>query len=209
MFLDTWSAAAQAQIAGSAVRPGIFLYLAMATPMLLWGGVGDMDLPEDLVLMSAMKAQGMGELVDIPPVQQLVNGLAERIDFTLSGVSANILALASGDAPEVRGSPCSLGFMVFGSSTDTVGAWQPLSPVSWMWDGVCDVVKGATGPVDEQGDRVRSVSLSVGSLFTARKRSSIAYWTDAEQRKRSPDDSFCDHVAALNSGVTKRFKPRS
>ena len=44
------------------------------------------------------------------------------------------------------------------------------------------------------GQVVRRVTLSVGSAFTDRSRPQLTFMTPTDQRRRSPDDAFCDRV---------------
>ncbi|MNE93437.1 hypothetical protein D3C80_1912900 [compost metagenome] len=38
------------------------------------------------------------------------------------------------------------------------------------------------------------MTLSVGSAFTDRSRPQLTFMTPTDQRRRSPDDAFCDRV---------------
>ena len=198
MALSGWSDAAKAQLSGSTVRPGVLLRIDATTgPLRLWGGAGSLQIPPDAVESAPAIYQGMGVITGLPAISQLANGLAERVEFKLSGVSDTIRGLAADEANTVRGVSCMIGFLVFG------GDWQPLAPVAWLWEGTSDVVKST------RKGRVRTISLSVGSMFNGRRRPAFNYWTDAQQRERSSDDAFCDHVALYTAGTTRRFKPRT
>lgn len=198
MSLPGWSDAAQAQLSGSTVRPSVMLRIDATTgPLRLWGGVGPLQIPADAVESEPATYSGMGVLTGLPAVSQLANGLAERVEFKLSGVTPAIRALAADGADTVRGVSVRLGFMVFDAD------WQALSPVAWLWEGTADVVKST------RKANARTISLSVGSMFNSRRRPAVGYWTDAQQRERSADDAFCDHVAVYTAGTTRRFKPRS
>lgn len=197
MILDGWSMVAKAQLKAETLRLVLFFRLASDPVVRAWSGVGDFAIPSDLVEPGGAIYRGIGDVVGWPAVQQLINGAAERVEFALSGVTAEILQLARDDAVTVNGATVNLGFCVLDADL------QRISPVAWLWEGVADVVTPS-----RQGD-TRAVTLSVGSLFTIRKRASLNTWTDAQQRKRSATDTFCAGVASLNAGVTKRFQPRT
>ena len=200
--LDGWSTAAKAQVAGSVVRGVILLRIESLPILRVWSGIGDFAIPADLIETAPATFQGMGELAGLPAVSQLINGQAERADFTVSGVTAETLALATEEAGVVKGAPVNLGYCVLDE------AWQILSPVAWLWEGTADVVK-TDRPAVADGVPVRSVTISVGSVFTGRRRPRLGFWTDAQQRRRSAYDAFCSYVGSLSRGATKRFKPRS
>lgn len=52
------------------------------------------------------------------------------------------------------------------------------------------------------GEVVRRVSLSVGSAFTDRTRPQLGFYTDKDQRRRSPNDAFCSRVASYSVDST-------
>lgn len=196
-MIDGWSDTAKAQLKRETVHGVLLLRIASDPVVRAWSGVGDFPVPDDLVEEGGATYRGIGEVVGWPAVQQLINGVAERVEFALSGVTAEMLQLARDDAVIVNGATVHLGFCVLDE------ALQRISPVAWLWEGTADVVTPA-----RNGD-VRSITLSVGSLFTIRKRASLNTWTDAQQRRRSPDDTFCAQVASLSQGTTKRFEPRT
>jgi hypothetical protein len=37
----------------------------------------------------------------------------------------------------------------------------------------------------------------------------MAFFTDADQKKRSSTDTIFDHVAAINAGTSRRFGPKT
>lgn len=169
----------------------IFLFrLESDPPAYLWSGVGLLDVEGDAIA-PATRYRGLGELMEVPTVQQLINGIADRQPFGLSGVDPEILQIANGE--DVRGAIVRIGSLALGPDN------QPIAPVEWEWEGVADVINA-----DSRGG-VRSVSLSVGSADTARSRAALDFWTDAQQRQRSPDDAICSHVALITGGKTRRF----
>lgn len=194
-----WGLAAQRALAGDLVKPAILFHFVTDPVIRLWAGVGDLAIAADLVEdEDGAIYTGMGELLSPPEVNALVNGLAERVEFGLSGVaiSGAVAALASQEAASIRGAAVNLGFFVFGPDH------QQLSPTLWLWDGVADNLK-VNLTSTEDGGELRTVSVSVGSIMTGRQRPALSYLSPRDQRRRSANDAFCDHVPGYDAGVTK------
>jgi hypothetical protein len=145
---------------------------------------------------------GVGELVGMPVLSQLVNGTADRVEFTLSGVDASILALADAEADTVRSAPVHVALMAFDEDFQ-----ESTSPV-WIWEGEADVPRVSRQSVageDGSFQVVRSMSLSVGSVFTGRRRANLSFMNGVDQRRRSSDDAFCDRASVYSSGTTRKW----
>lgn len=167
-------------------------------PARLWSGVGDLDIPADGIEDAPARYLGGGELLSAPDFQQLVNGIAERLDIQVSGVSAETLRLALEDAPDVKGADVHLVTFLFDDN------WQLVS-VSYEALFRADNLLVDSKP-DENG-RVRTLTLSIGSDNTSRSRGELLFFTDAHQRRRSPDDAIFSHVGTITVGKSRRFGP--
>lgn len=181
--------------ASGAPRWSLFFRAECATSVVrAWLGVGDYALPADDLETEGGTYLGVGLVGDMPALRQLVGGLAERIDFTLNGADPITFSLADDETDEVRGAPVNVGIVFFDED------WQQADDIAWLWDGTADVIK-----VDRSGsgDSIsRTVTLSVGSAFTDRTRPQLGFYTDKDQRRRSPTDSFCARVAAYGVDST-------
>lgn len=166
----------------------------------LWTGLGHLDTPADYVDPAGARWSGAAELISIPALRSVINGTAERIEFTLSGVSGETLRLAQADVATIRMAECRIGRVAFDD------AWQIIGGIAWEWIGIADAIR-VQGRSNEAG-RERSIALMVGSADTFRANPNFTYWTDASQRLRSSDDAFCDQVANISNSVTRRFGPR-
>lgn len=142
---------------------------------------------------------GGAHLLDIPSLKMLINGAADRIDIRVSGVDAATLRLAQDDRAEVQGAAVLIGYVHSDENWQIVGA-----PV-WEWRGTADVMT-ITGQRSE-GGRERTITLSVRAGDTRRSNPLPAFFTYADQHRRSSDDEFFDHVAQITAGVTRRFGP--
>lgn len=180
-------------------RESIVVRIACDPPALLWSGLGLLPLPADNVIPEDAFALGGGELVSVPDFQQLIGGTAERLDFTVSGVNEETLRLALEDAPSVRGARVDVGTVQFDD------AWQAQG-VEWesVFEARSLTVSRAQG---QDGSANRTITLTIVQGSTTRSRAKLAYFTDADQRRRSADDAVFSHVAGLNAGTSRRFGP--
>ncbi|WP_375194642.1 hypothetical protein [Sphingobium sp.] len=181
-------------------RESIVARIDCDPPALLWSGYGPLPLPADTVIPSPTIALGGAELVSVPDFQQLINGTAERLDFTLSGVSEETMRLALEDAPSVKGARVDIGTVQFDE------AWQVESV---EWEAVFEARSLKISRPTKQGDQVtRSITLTIVQGDTTRARAKNAFFTDADQRRRSPTDAIFSHVAGINAGTSRRFGPK-
>lgn len=191
----------QAQIDGQQIRMSFLMRIATEPRVRIWGGAGDLEIPADFVETEGGIYSGFGTLVSVPAVSTLMNGTAQRLEFALSGVDDQIVALADLDAEEVRSKDVNLGMQFFTED------WQPAGPVMWIWDGEADVLKTSSVGAPGTPDRARSIRLSVGSIMTGRRRPRLNFFTRAQQRRRSPLDAFCDRTGLYSQGTEIKWPP--
>lgn len=181
-------------------REGYIFRVDTPVPAMLWTGHGDLAVPADIVVPSDSIALGGGDLINLPDLEQLINGLAQRADFRLSGVSAETIAMATEEAADVRGARVDIGRMDFGPD------WQQIAPVEWEWSG--EARRLSVNSEGSEEGRTRTITLTVVAGDTKRRRSPVSFFTDADQRRRSPTDSFFSHVAGINQGTSRRWGPK-
>jgi len=163
-------------------------------PAYVWSGVGPIVIGGDTY-------QGMGEMLNLPDVEQLINGTADRVDFSVSGVDAGTLRLALDDRDTVDGA----AVYILSQQLDEFN--QLIGSPEYEWEGIADVVS-VDSQSDESGNRTRTITLSVGAGDTGRSRSDLTFFTDADQRKRSLTDAFFSHIGGISAGTTRRFGVR-
>lgn len=190
----------QAQIDGHLIRRSVLMHIATDVPVRAWTGDGLFEHPGDTVDLTGGTYLGLGEMQDVPALQQLVNGVASRIELSLSGVDDRMVELADADAADIRSKVVTLGLQFFGAD------WQPLGDTMWIWDGEADVIRTDTVS-DPSFGRRRTVTLSVGSLTTGRRRPVLSFFTRAQQRRRSADDAFCDRTALYSGDSELKWPP--
>jgi hypothetical protein len=183
------------------VRESYLVRIASDPPARIWSGVGNLEIPADIVEPEPAIYLGRGELVRVPDFQQLINGVAERLEFTLSGVNAETLRFALEDAPSVAGAAVHVGRIDFDVD------WQPIGPVEWEALFRADSLRVDSQTAD--GRRVRALILSIGNGDTGRSYSPTSFFTDADQRLRSPTDAFFSNIGNIYSGTSRRFGPAS
>lgn len=162
----------------------------------LWTGFGDILIPADIVESEPAIYLGGGELLNVPEFDVPINGAAERIDIRLSGVNAAIMAIATEEAASIKGAKVHFTRFYFGDD------WQ-LTDVEY--DAVFRADKLSFTSDDGGNGRTRTMTLSIASQDTNRNRAPQAYFTDQDQRRRSPTDAIFSHVAGITQGVMRRF----
>lgn len=182
-------------------RESIVVRIASDPPALLWSGLGDMELPADAVIPAPSVALGAGELVSVPDFQQLMDGRAERLDIVFSGVSEETMRLALEDAPSVRNARVDIGIITLDSD------WQRSDVVRWEATFEARSLT-VSRPQADGGSVTRSITLTIAHGDTTRSRAPVAYFTDADQRRKYPTDSVFSHVAGISAGTSRRFGPR-
>jgi hypothetical protein len=182
-------------------RESLIVRVDCTPPALVWSGYGVLELPADAVIGEPGEtALGGGELLSVPDFQQLIGGTAERLDIVFSGVDEETVRLAIDDAPSVRGARVDVGTVQFGPD------WQILSV---EWENVFEArsLSVSRPQVEGGGQASRSISLVIVQGSTTRSRARLAFFTDADQRRRSADDAIFSHVALINGGTSRRFGP--
>lgn len=182
----------------SAYRESYIFRIETDDPATFWSGHGNLALPADTVLPETTIAAGMGQLVEIPELQQLINGTAQRLEISLSGVNEETIVFATEEALQIPGAPVWIGRVTFDD------AWQ-IESVDWEWSG--EGVKLAVDSDGSGGKRTRSIKLTVAAGETSRRRAPNAYFTDADQQRDYPGDTFFSHVGQISRGVVRRWGP--
>ncbi|MBN8987414.1 MAG: hypothetical protein J0H42_04160 [Rhizobiales bacterium] len=182
-------------------RIGVFFRLDTAPVIRLWLGIGDIEPGVNAYDATGATYRGLGELQNVPEFNQMINGAAQRVEFSLSGVSGEVLALASGDdAEDVKGKDAAVGLGIFSAD------WALLGSIKWFANYTADYLSVQQSATDDPAQPiVRTVALSCGSLMTGRRRPSFSYLSDQDQQARSPGDLFCSLVGRYAHGFNKTW----
>ncbi|MGJ4888962.1 hypothetical protein ACQR1Y_12250 [Bradyrhizobium sp. HKCCYLRH3099] len=191
------SAELEVELRKAQQRTGVFFRLGVNPVQRLWTGVGRVAV-EDAIDGQAVY-RGFGELTNLPALTQLVNGIADRLDFTLSGssVSAKVLATAAGEGDEVKGAQVDVGLGFFDERWQFVG-------LIWLYRGEADLLTTSLDAAPG-GNVTRAIKLSVGSAMTGRRRTRQSVYSDFDQQSRSPGDRFCERIRRYSEGVAKEW----
>lgn len=168
------------------------------TTIRLWSGNGSLTLGADAIEPSPNAVYyGLGDIRQLPSFSSLRNGIAERLDFSFSGVdpTSDFSRLADEESQTIRGAKVNLGLTFF----DVTG--QVATPTRWEWEGRADVLVPESRSTED--GRLKTVTLSVGSVFTARSTALSSFYTSQSQQARSPGDTFCDRTSRYSQGVEK------
>lgn len=174
-------------ISGSAPRVAVFLRVATDPVIALWLGFADIDVPINALDVAGETYQGLGALVGVPQLQQLLNGVAQRADFALSGVSAAVASMAQSEAEDVIGSTVNVGTSMMDDD------WQLEGDVLWLWEGRADVLTTSMQGQSD-GSQAFAIQLSVGTANAGRAHAEYATWSDAQHQRAHPGDLFFSHV---------------
>lgn len=190
-----------AVLASDVQNIGIFFRLDTATIVRIWLGFGSIQPGVNVLDAVGAEYIGFGELREIPNLKQLLNGAAERIEITLSGVSGAVLQIAAqNDAAAVKGKAVHVGFAVMGSD------WSLIGPIRWCGNYIADYLSIKQDLVGSSKDQiVRTISLSCGSTFTARRRPNYSFFSNRDQQARSSGDRFCERTAVYANGFNKAW----
>lgn len=174
--------------------------MAVDPVLYIWTGFGLLETPADAIDAGGATWLGGSHILDMPALKLLLGGAADRLDIRVNGVDAETLRLAQEDRDEVNGAGVMIGRVSFDSD------WQVEGPIAWEWRGTADVMSLASR--DTGRGRERTIALSIRSGDTRRSNPVPAFFTDADQRRRSADDDIFDHVAQISTGVSRRFGPK-
>jgi len=181
-------------------RIGVFFRLDTDPVVRLWLGFGNIAPGVNVYDPTGAIYRGLGELRNVPAFTQLLNGAAERVECTLSGVSGEALEIASGDdAEQVKSKPAALGFALM----DT--RWALIGPVHWMSYYIADFLAIDQAPADALTPITRTITLSCSSRFTGLLRPALSYFSDRDQQARFPGDLFCSLVGQYAHGFDKNW----
>lgn len=183
----------EAQLVGG--RIGIFFRLGLPEVQRLWLGVGRVAV-SDAIDTDGAVYRGFGELTDVPAVSQLLNGVADRYDFALTGVRGHAAQLAAIEADTVRGARVNLGLGFFDPD-------YQFSGLIWLFEGEADYASIALAP--GQTGEIWSIKLSVGSAMTGRRRKSQSVFSDPDQQRLHPGDRFCERAQRYSQGVAAEW----
>lgn len=174
---------------------GIFLRIDTDPALHMWFGINDIPANFDSIDPDGTVYLGGGRLVGVPTLEVLVNGTADSVEFTLSGIDPGTAAKTIDSLPPIRGASVHMGI------TTLDQYFQPMSDIIPIWTGTASHV-GEQSPAVPSGQSVTlTLSLAVVAGEATRSRPARTLWSSAHQKALSPTDKFCDETARLARGV--------
>lgn len=150
----------------------------------LWDGFGPLTVDGDTY-------DGAGELGSVGEIPFGLNDQAGNVQFALSGVDDEIVALAQTEMP-VRGTPVT----VWGQFLSE--ALQPTDSKFVLFEGELDVLS-----FSGRGPSERRIQATAEGIWTGRRGAAFALYSDRDQKARFPGDRGCAFLPSLkNKRVT-------
>lgn len=174
---------------------GVFIHLATDPPLHVWFGTADKVAGIDSIDPAGTVYLGGGRLIGLPTLEVLVNGTADSVEMTMSGIDPETGAKMIDSIPEVRGRDLYLGM------TTLDEYYQPMSSIIPLWNGAASHIIESSQTVTGATNRTQSLGLIVTSGEDTRSRPAYALWSPAHQRALSSTDAFCDGTARLARGI--------
>jgi hypothetical protein len=167
---------------------GIFFRLDTDPVTRLWLGDADIELGIESIDEDGAVYLGGGKIVNLPDLDILINGKADRAEFFVSGVDADFMARFDAEAPPVKGVEVKVGMALLDND------YQPVTPIIPLITGYADFWAMERKSVLGADTPQQMIKLSVGMGDTARRRPALTSWSDSQQRMLSADDEFCQRV---------------
>lgn len=178
---------------------GLFLHVATDPPLHIWFGVNDIPSRIDSVDPSGTVYLGGGRLIGVPSLEVLVNGTADSVEFTLSGIDPSTAATMADSIPPVRGCAVYMGI------TTLDQYYQPMSDIIPIWKGTASHTGESSPSVTGNEGKTTTLSLAVTAGERTRSRPSRSLWSDAQQKAISPTDDFCKSTSRLARGIQAKW----
>ena len=185
-------------------RLGVFVHAEIEPdPMRLWLGINDIPAGIDAIDPDTQQRYlGGGMLREVPNLEAVINGVADRADFQLSGIDPATAARVDLAAIDVRGKPFHVGITTLDDDH------QPMSAIIPLITGRSSYVTEASPPVTGTDNPSVTWGLSVGFGVTTRDRQSQVLWSSVHHKAAHPGDLFCDGTARMERGVAPSW-PRN
>lgn len=198
--MAAFDAVIEAQLSGGVVRAAPLVHFDfLSGPVRVWPGFGPLDAGGE-------HWQGIGDLGAMSPITAGSAGAIDEMKFSLFG-DEEMLGHIEEDAEEASGREVNVWLQFFDvRQMDEAGNWvdwQPLSdPLSLFWGRMGPLGVQRTPPGDD-GRATRVISVSAQNAFLNRSRPAFAWFTDRDQKSRSPGDNMFILVSQLTEGTVR------
>ncbi len=180
---------------------GLFFRLDTFPALHLWWGVSDKPAAIPNLDVAGTIYIGGGWLADVPDaIEVLINGNADRADWTMDGVPEALTANLYSAAPSVVGKRVDFAMAPLDSR------WQLMTQPTSIWVGTADFWAEEQAPqTDVTKPKLRRLTLATLTGDASRSLPFYATWTDRVQKAISPTDSFCGRVPRYYPGQIVRW----
>lgn len=181
-----FDAAQLAILSESTVRVGSLVQFGFTPPIRLWNG-------SRTLVAGGYEWDGLGGLGQIDGLTESRSAQSAQVRFTLSGVSADLVAKAVSDPSDQSGKLVTVYFQLFNDDWSTLG-----SPIL-IWAGITQPLQIARQSAEDGQGPSRSISLAAENLFYGRSRPPAGLYTDRDQQQRFPGDLFFQYQHLMRS----------
>jgi hypothetical protein len=144
----------------------------------VWAGFGA------LTTLDGQVWSGLGELGSIDGLSTALNATAPSGRLTVSGVDASLLSIAVGETDDFAGRPVAIFLQAFNGRS--------------LSGNPCAIaVRLMTALEVTRTADARSLSISHETPYTGRNRPAGGFYSDRDQQKRYPGDTFCERTPLL------------
>lgn len=158
------------------------------TPKRWWTGWGK-------IRSGGYEWQGIGNMIGISDLSTSYGPSADQITLSLSGATQEMMTLTKEAKARVYRREITVyqQFFEVAPQDATAQPWSPLGPAFVVYTGRMDQMKFKSSRSND-GDATRSIELTAEGLFTNRNAPPNGRWSDADQKRRYPDDKGCDRM---------------
>lgn len=146
------------------------------------------------------KYRGAGRILDIPDFDGLLNGIAETVEWSISGIPQEMTEYLA-EIPNVEGASVLLGYCPM----DHRG--QPRMRIVPEWSGIADFVSYDIAPVKEGEQRRFKLALTTHTGDETRRTPMRSAFTQSEQQIEHPEDEFFFRAHLYNQSRIKIWQP--
>lgn len=144
--------------------------------------------------------RGAGRILDIPDFDGLLNGITETVEWSISGIPAELTDYLT-EIPNVEGASVMLGYCPM----DHRG--QPRMRIVPEWSGVADFISYDIQPTKEGEQRRFKLALTTHTGDETRRTPQRSAFTQAEQQINYPGDQFFFRTHLYNQSRIKIWQP--
>ena len=178
-----------AELSKGGVRPALLYRIAAVPVVRAWTGVGNLAIAaDDIETTDGAIYKGVGAIRELPEIEVLLNMGMGRLVLSLSGVSAEVLAMVEADAGDVMRKPVHIGVIFLGPRHQMIGG--PLWPVEGLVEEVF---------TDEERSQ-RIAGLQIGYGATERRTPALSFLSPTDQEARHAGDAFCARTPLYDAG---------